>query len=560
MSSNTSDGEHKSATLSFEAGASPFLRYRFPRQSSELESVVQQDASSLNASLYSDTPMMIDHSRRNHAPAQGCSTSGGEELGLDFAGNQVLFSNIFASTRSAAHLLGELLSTALCGNDITSSCLYTAAFVAKSAAVYSFISLLLVAFVLYFFRFVYEELGDALPLNWGSYTIFLNTSQKWLASFAGSCSFLSYVATAVVSVATAISYGSALWGSGVDATALTIALLAVFCLLTLLGLTESATVAVVIFVLHVISLTALIVACFVFLCMNPHVIQENWRSSEAVPSQYNVVEGILIGFGAGMLGITGFETSCNFLEEQKPGVFPKTLRNMWICVLLFNPLISFFAYGVLTNDEVANASGALLADMALRVTGGNRIFFVIICVDAFLVLCGAVLTGYVGVVGLLGRLAEDRCIPVVLAAKNSLTVTRTFSILLFFGICASMVYIVGGVENLAILEGVYAVAFLMVMTLVAIGNMLLKYCRSYIPRCTTCSLRTAVFAACCTSAALLINVIVAPSVLYYFLIYLSFCAVCLFIMFQRLRMLKIFQFILCLALSQVRLWGLHFEN
>ncbi len=31
-----------------------------------------------------------------------------------------------------------------------------------------------------------------------------------------------------------------------------------------------------------------------------------------------------------MLGITGFETSANFIEEQEPGVYAKTLRNMII--------------------------------------------------------------------------------------------------------------------------------------------------------------------------------------------------------------------------------------
>jgi len=31
-----------------------------------------------------------------------------------------------------------------------------------------------------------------------------------------------------------------------------------------------------------------------------------------------------------MLGISGFESSANYVEEQKEGVFPKTLRNMWV--------------------------------------------------------------------------------------------------------------------------------------------------------------------------------------------------------------------------------------
>jgi hypothetical protein len=38
-----------------------------------------------------------------------------------------------------------------------------------------------------------------------------------------------------------------------------------------------------------------------------------------------------------ILSITCLETSSNYIEEQGPGVFPKTLRNMWFVVSLFNP-------------------------------------------------------------------------------------------------------------------------------------------------------------------------------------------------------------------------------
>jgi len=41
---------------------------------------------------------------------------------------------------------------------------------------------------------------------------------------------------------------------------------------------------------------------------------------------------LFFGFSAAMLGISGFESSANFVEEQKKGIFPKTLRNMWLAV------------------------------------------------------------------------------------------------------------------------------------------------------------------------------------------------------------------------------------
>ena len=52
---------------------------------------------------------------------------------------------------------------------------------------------------LYLFRGVYSEVGSALPMNGGSYTVLLNTTNKTLASLAACLTLLSYVATAVVS-------------------------------------------------------------------------------------------------------------------------------------------------------------------------------------------------------------------------------------------------------------------------------------------------------------------------------------------------------------------------
>ena len=44
---------------------------------------------------------------------------------------------------------------------------------------------------------------------------------------------------------------------------------------------------------------------------------------------------IIYGFSSAMLGITGFETTSNFVEQQEKGVFAKTLRNMIWSALCF---------------------------------------------------------------------------------------------------------------------------------------------------------------------------------------------------------------------------------
>ena len=73
-----------------------------------------------------------------------------------------------------------------------------------------------------------------------------------------------------------------------------------------------------------------------------------------------------------MLGVSGFESSANFVEEQQKGVFPKTLRNMWIVVSVINPLMAIFALAlfalpVLQGSEFQNT---LLIKMGSHV-GGN---------------------------------------------------------------------------------------------------------------------------------------------------------------------------------------------
>ena len=80
--------------------------------------------------------------------------------------------------------LNELEATAICGNDITSSCLYVSALSIGYAGQYAWISLLIVSLVLYFFRKIYGEAVGALPLNGGAYNILLNTTSKSNAAVA----------------------------------------------------------------------------------------------------------------------------------------------------------------------------------------------------------------------------------------------------------------------------------------------------------------------------------------------------------------------------------------
>ncbi|MBS1538064.1 MAG: amino acid permease, partial [Bacteroidetes bacterium] len=155
--------------------------------------------------------------------------------------------------------LNELQATAICGNDISSSCLYVSALTIMYAGQYAWISLLIVALVLYMFRKIYGEVVGAIPLNGGAYNVLLNTSTKRLASFAATLTILSYMATAVISASEAMHYLHGII-SNIDITIATIVVLISFTGLAILGIGESAFVAVIIFIIHLATLVLLVVA------------------------------------------------------------------------------------------------------------------------------------------------------------------------------------------------------------------------------------------------------------------------------------------------------------
>ncbi|HPF91476.1 MAG TPA: amino acid permease, partial [Flavobacteriales bacterium] len=86
--------------------------------------------------------------------------------------------------------LGQLPATAICGNDITSSCLYVSALTIGYAGPWAFVALLLVAGVLFLYRRIYGEVVGALPLNGGAYNVLLNTTNKTNASIAACLTIL----------------------------------------------------------------------------------------------------------------------------------------------------------------------------------------------------------------------------------------------------------------------------------------------------------------------------------------------------------------------------------
>ncbi len=436
--------------------------------------------------------------------------------------------------------LGELAATAISGNDITSSCLYVSALAILYAGALAPVVLLLVAGVLFLFRTIYAEVVGALPLNGGAYNALLNTTSKFRASIAACLTILSYMATAVISANEAMHYAARIW-SGLPVMEATVLLLAVFMGLTIMGISDSARVAIGIFVTHIGSLALLLVVGGIYVAINGVTVL---TANIATPPQNGLGAALFFGFAAALLGISGFESSSNFVEEQAEGVFPKTLRNMWIAVTVFNPGMALLALAVIPIGDVGPHQEALLAHLGDVVGGAGVSFW--ISVDAVMVLSGAVLTSFIGVNGLVRRMALDRCLPQSLLATNRRGVTYRI-LIAFFLLAVSVLFITGG--DLQALAGVYTISFLGVMVLFGVGNILLKVKRAGLPRTTHASWLGVIVAIAAVLTGLVGNALLNPSYVAVFLEYFIPTLLLVAIMLNRVALLKAALFVVRAVLT-----------
>jgi len=441
--------------------------------------------------------------------------------------------------------LNQWLATGICGNDISSSCLYVSAIAAVFAGVLAPVVLLLVVFLLYLYKKVYTEVVEALPLNGGTYNCLLNSTSKFAAALSACMTILSYIATAVISSKTAVEYLHTIYPtfSVIEGT---ICVLGFFAMLAIVGITESAVVALTIFIFHMVTLAAFCVLGFVRMPTDFHIFKANLGT---LPMGEDLLVAICLGFSAALLGISGFESSANFVEEQDVGVFRKTLRNMLIAVAIFNPLISVLSLNLLPLDQIIFHKDYLLSEMA-HLMGGNT-FKMIIVLDAAAVLSGAVLTSFVGVTGLVQRMALDQCLPQFLLKKNRRGTSHRI-IIAFFLLCSSIMLVTGG--SLLSLAGVYTISFLGVMTLFGIGNILLKIRRKELKRTYRAGWITILVAITSTSLGMLGNVIIDYTNLLYFSQYFIPTVFLVVLMYLRIPILRGVLQVLNNLMTRILLW------
>jgi hypothetical protein len=139
-------------------------------------------------------------------------------------------------------------------------------------------------------------------------------------------------------------------------------------------------------------------------------------------------------------------------------------------------------------------------------------------------------------------MALDRCLPGVLLAENRWRHTNHYIIISFFIVTTSIQLITGGkIDSIA---AVYTIAFLGVMSLFALGNMLLKYKRGKLPRLIRASWKTVLLGLFSVLAGLAGNIFFNPKAVTVFLLYFVFVVLLVTSMFVRVKILRYFLYFL----------------
>ena len=375
--------------------------------------------------------------------------------------------------------LSWVIGAGIVGADIGTSVFYSTGLLFNYVGYLSPFFILLICLMMWAFKKTYEE-GLALsPYNGGAYVMILRGIGRRSGVLVGGLTILSYLATATVSALSGAFYISSLMDESIPLS--TIVLIAaipiiIFGLLNSKGIKEPAKLITVISGMHFAFLFVLILWGTGFILLHWEDVDFAKMSKITLSSELTFMM-LMHGFAGAFLGITGFESAAQIIEELKPPILT-TVRRLYttvvVLVSLTAPLISFLCLAILSEQQIIDGQDFLLASLGEKM--GGQGLMVMVVVDATLTLFAAVNTAFVGFIGLAKTMAQQGNLPQILLKRFSYHFSwidgYPLIALPFMLIALSMVAIVPG--EVKTLARVYEMAFLGVMVSFVIGVILVR--------------------------------------------------------------------------------------
>lgn len=381
------------------------------------------------------------------------------------------------------------LAAGLVGADIGTSVFYSSGVLWPYVGFAAPFFILMVCLCMWLFKTTYQEGCSVSPLNGGAYTMVLQTIGRRAALVVGSMTILSYLATAVVSALSGSLYLSSLWPNGWSTWLVVMVAaipIAIFAGLNLFGLKESTKVVFAIAAFHFGML--IVMDVWGLWMASTHTLP--W--DRLIHGYSGVINGkavsypglnglgfqsFVMGFAYAFLGITGFESAAQIIEEiEVPNwrSVQKVYLAIVMLVLFTSPVSSTLALLFLQPDVIDAHKDALLSSLA-DYEGGHvmRTFLVF---NACFTLFAAVNTAFAGATGLMTTMGKQGNLPGIVLRrwtdKSPLFKGFPYVALPFAGLCLLMLLAFpGAVDKLG---AIYGMAFLGVMTSYCAGVVLLR--------------------------------------------------------------------------------------
>lgn len=374
-------------------------------------------------------------------------------------------------------LLNWWLGSAIVGADIGTSVFYSTAIIMPYVGMATPLIILAICLLMWLFKSTYEEGCSVSPFNGGAYIMVLQTVGKRLAMLVGALTILSYLATAAVS-----ALSGAFYLDSIDNLTnwpvhqiLLVSMIPVilFGLLNIIGIKEPAFIVFIIAFFHFSLLLVMDVKGLIMALERQVDFSIVFKDLPTI-SPWNMAHG----FAAAFLGISGFESAAQIVEQLKTPTW-RTLKKIYLAVVILvgitAPLTSLLCLTLLSPEEIQSHKDHLLSGLAF-LEGGDTLLHILV-IDAALTLFAAVNTAYVGCIGLCTTMAKQGNLPGVLlrrwAHKVPFFQGYPYVVIPFMLISGIMIYnLPGKVDELS---HVYGMAFLAVMAAFCMGVIMLRF-------------------------------------------------------------------------------------
>ena len=381
--------------------------------------------------------------------------------------------------------LGWFVSAGIVGADIGTSVFYSTGVLFPVVGYLAPVFILLTCLAMWIFKKTYQEGLAMSPLNGGAYSMILRTLGRRASVVAGALTFVSYLATAAVSSLSGAYYICSLFSSQPSLTTVVfISFIPIlfFGALNTKGLKEPAKIVTGVASFHfvflfIVGLWGLIYLLFHWSELNLSKFLMIFPAGEGGGTRSLNFPLLAYGFASAFLGITGFESAAQIIEELKHPQM-KTLDKLYKTVILAvsftAPLISFICLALLSPVEVSDNLTHLLSSLTEKL--GGKTLKILMVINASLTLFAATNTSLVGFVGLATTMAKKGNLPQVflkrILDKYPSLEGYPYIILPFVIITMGMSSFVAGEVKIG--AQVYGIAFLGVMVSFAVGALLMR--------------------------------------------------------------------------------------